>query len=204
MSKHKNYRSCCVKNCDIFFKDKIRDFYKFPKTPEVVKKWMEILGLESVNYKTRICDRHFTSNDYSLCNRKRNAVPSQYLNIQLETLPEVKTESSFEVYQIQESFVPVPIQIQQPHIIEQPVLPEFIDVPQYTCRICLQDSDQEQAIWIFESTKEEKNLAKLFEFCTGLQVSLPLLVLKLFQKVKVSFRSLKMTNIHNTSAKFAT
>lgn len=97
--------SCCVKNCDEYFKYRIREFEKFPKSKEKRKKWMEILGLEKVTNRTRICDKHFTNKDYNLNLRLNStSAPSLYLDIVLENPVEIKSETSFEQFEIQEVF----------------------------------------------------------------------------------------------------
>lgn len=183
--------SCCVKNCDALFKNEVRSFYYFPlERGDVMEKWMKVLGLnkKSMNFSYRVCDKHFTSNDYGKgSKRKKTAVPSQYLDIDLDNLTEIKTEDSFESYKIQECFV----QLQRTDQVKEK--------PKYTCRICLQKVDQ--AIWVFEPHEEEKTVAELFEYCTGLQVSPSSFSILFISNVTISLRSRKTTMYLSTFAK---
>ena len=68
-------RYCVVKNCLSWKQaDNLNiKYFRFPKNPDVKKKWIEACGKENVNAKTgTICSLHFTEDDWRLKDRLLN------------------------------------------------------------------------------------------------------------------------------------
>lgn len=83
MSKSARYEVCIVKNCDLINSETPRVFHTLPTNPERKKEWLDAVGVTDVNYKSRVCELHFESNDYALCNLKRSAIPWKNLHLSL-------------------------------------------------------------------------------------------------------------------------
>ncbi|CAL8117080.1 unnamed protein product [Orchesella dallaii] len=58
--------------------DSMKTLWRFPTTPEARKTWIKELKLEDtkISAATKVCDLHFTRNQFFRCHLKRGAVPS--------------------------------------------------------------------------------------------------------------------------------
>jgi hypothetical protein len=96
------FRNCVVKNCDIINLNKVdRKFHIFPKNEIRKNKWLQILKLEAVNYKSRVCDEHFSTNCFTLSRLSSEAIPSQSLELHLPSVDIIDVQP-FESYDFQE------------------------------------------------------------------------------------------------------
>lgn len=78
-------KRCCVRNCDLVCSElelKDRSFHYIPRIPEIKKSWLNQIGLteNDVTFRSLVCSRHFTCNDYTLSHLKKNVLPTLYLN----------------------------------------------------------------------------------------------------------------------------
>lgn len=84
---------CIVKNCDAVYRIEDREYHSFPKNSEKRKKWMKSLGIYEVDWRSKVCDVHFVSNDYGLTKLKTTAVPTQYLKIEVPFAKIIETQA---------------------------------------------------------------------------------------------------------------
>lgn len=89
---------CCVKNCESFFTDQSRKYYKFPENDAIKKNWLKNLRLDSsLHSDLLVCSKHFPMSDFSKEELNEDAVPKDYLDIQLPHQARIKREKSIYV-----------------------------------------------------------------------------------------------------------